>query len=411
MKTDSSFARHFKMERRSPARGTPGNGSEASPSTSQVDTEDIEAAWSRKRAALAAARRGNALGELEARLERLVEGAHRANQRGDARLEALLHDLKLAEREDDPRGEEKDTPPRASPSPPRERQGARPRPFGGGVYSSDEESDAGSDASSSSGASALDRLDRRARAIEDAPDGLSASRAAAVLAALGRARSEMDEERASRDAMFRELAAARALVGDAATNARALANLRAEVDDARRNEAAALELAGRREAELKRTRARGGGSGDGGSELDAERARRAESERALAETRRECARAYERASISEKEATEATHEARSAQRELADVRAALRDATAARDRAEKEARERREEAAAAAAEAGASSRRAETREDTVRALRRRCEDQERELGALRKYVRAQREDVEAAARAILGIERARAGLK
>ena len=106
-----------------------------------------------------------------------------------------------------------------------------------------------------------------------------------------------------------------------------------------------------------------------------------------------------------------THEARSAQRELADVRAALRDATAARDRAEKEARERREEAAAAAAEAGASSRRAETREDTVRALRRRCEDQERELGALRKYVRAQREDVEAAARAILGIERARAGLK
>ena len=210
MKTDSSFARHFKMERRSPARGTPGNGSEASPSTSQVDTEDIEAAWSRKRAALAAARRGNALGELEARLERLVEGAHRANQRGDARLEALLHDLKLAEREDDPRGEEKDTPPRASPSPPRERQGARPRPFGGGVYSSDEESDAGSDASSSSGASALDRLDRRARAIEDAPDGLSASRAAAVLAALGRARSEMDDERASRDAMFLELAAARA---------------------------------------------------------------------------------------------------------------------------------------------------------------------------------------------------------
>ena len=375
------------------ARGASSGTAKRDPTPKQHDDDDdVESRWSAKRAALAAERRERRLATLETRLLELSEGAEKADDRAGRRLRALLVDLKLAEAEDNERGAPEYTnDARATASSDIEpTRKAKPSPFGGIVRGSD----VYATSSSEDEASEDEAFDRGAKSLVNSAT-LSAARAEAVHAALGRTRAELEEDRVDRQVAARAVADAMAATREAASAEKDARRLRQALDVARREHVEASSRASRAEAEASTLRFALRGGGGRSSEEDAEEARRA-SEQA----REECARAYARAAAAEQELVSATSGARRAERER-DALERAKDAT--------EDRRARAEAAAATAQAEARrlradlesvARRFESRESKTKALEKRCEAQDAELAELRATLRAQREDIATAMRLV-----------
>lgn len=375
------------------ARGASSGTAKRDPTPKQHDDDDdVESRWSAKRAALAAERRERRLATLETRLLELSEGAEKADDRAGRRLRALLVDLKLAEAEDNERGAPEYTnDARATASSDIEpTRKAKPSPFGGIVRGSD----VYATSSSEDEASEDEAFDRGAKSLVNSAT-LSAARAEAVHAALGRTRAELEEDRVDRQVAARAVADAMAATREAASAEKDARRLRQALDVARREHVEASSRASRAEAEASTLRFALRGGGGRSSEEDAEEARRA-SEQA----REECARAYARAAAAEQELVSATSGARRAERER-DALERAKDAT--------EDRRARAEAAAATAQAEARrlradlesvARRFESRESKTKALEKRCAAQDAELAELRATLRAQREDIATAMRLV-----------
>lgn len=379
------------------ARGASSGTAKRDPTPKQHgDDDDVESRWSAKRAALAAERRERRLATLETRLLELSEGAEKADDRAGRRLRALLVDLKLAEAEDNEHGAPEHTNDvRATASSDIEpTRKAKPSPFGGIVRGSDVYATSSSEDEASDSDEGLGSFDRGAKSLMHSAT-LSAARAEAVHAALGRTRAELEEDRVDRQVAARAVADAMAATREAASAEADARRLRQALDVARREHVEASSRASRAEAEASTLRFALRGGGGRNSEEDAEEARRA-SEQA----REECARAYARAAAAEQELVSATSGARRAERER-DALERAKDAT--------EDRRARAEAAAATAQAEARrlradlesvARRFESRESKTKALEKRCAAQDAELAELRALLRAQREDIATAMRLV-----------
>jgi hypothetical protein len=379
------------------ARGASSGTAKRDPTPKQHDDDDdVESRWSAKRAALAAERRERRLATLETRLLELSEGAEKADDRAGRRLRALLVDLKLAEAEDNERGAPEYTnDARATASSDIEpTRKAKPSPFGGIVRGSDVYATSSSEDEASDSDEGLGSFDRGAKSLVNSAT-LSAARAEAVHAALGRTRAELEEDRVDRQVAARAVADAMAATREAASAEKDARRLRQALDVARREHVEASSRASRAEAEASTLRFALRGGGGRSSEEDAEEARRAS-----AQAREECARAYARAAAAEQELVSATSGARRAERER-DALERAKDAT--------EDRRARAEAAVATAQAEARrlradlesvARRFESRETKTKALEKRCEAQDAELAELRATLRAQREDIATAMRLV-----------
>ena len=381
------------------ARGASSGTAKRDPTPKQHDDDDdVESRWSAKRAALAAERRERRLATLETRLLELSEGAEKADDRAGRRLRALLVDLKLAEAEDNERGAPEytnDAQLRQTSSDIEPTRKAKPSPFGGIVRGSDVyATSSSSEDEASDSDEGLGSFDRGAKSLVNSAT-LSAARAEAVHAALGRTRAELEEDRVDRQVAARAVADAMAATREAASAEKDARRLRQALDVARREHVEASSRASRAEAEASTLRFALRGGGGRSSEEDAEEARRA-SEQA----REECARAYARAAAAEQELVSATSVARRAERER-DALERAKDAT--------EDRRARAEAAAATAQAEARrlradlesvARRFESRETKTKALEKRCAAQDAELAELRATLRAQREDIATAMRLV-----------
>ena len=380
------------------ARGASSGTAKRDPTPKQHDDDDdVESRWSAKRAALAAERRERRLATLETRLLELSEGAEKADDRAGRRLRALLVDLKLAEAEDNERGAPEyanDAQLRQTSSDIEPTRKAKPSPFGGIVRGSDVYATSSSEDEASDSDEGLGSFDRGAKSLVNSAT-LSAARAEAVHAALGRTRAELEEDRVDRQVAARAVADAMAATREAASAEKDARRLRQALDVARREHVEASSRASRAEAEASTLRFALRGGGGRSSEEDAEEARRA-SEQA----REECARAYARAAAAEQELVSATSGARRAERER-DALERAKDAT--------EDRRARAEAAAATAQAEARrlradlesvARRFESRESKTKALEKRCAAQDAELAELRATLRAQREDIATAMRLV-----------
>ena len=378
------------------ARGASSGTAKRDPTPKQHDDDDdVESRWSAKRAALAGERRERRLATLETRLLELSEGAEKADDRAGRRLRALLVDLKLAEAEDNERGAPEytnDAQLRQTSSDIEPTRKAKPSPFGGIVRGSDVYATSSSEDDSED--EGLGSFDRGAKSLVNSAT-LSAARAEAVHAALGRTRAELEEDRVDRQVAARAVADAMAATREAASAEKDARRLRQALDVARREHVEASSRASRAEAEASTLRFALRGGGGRSSEEDAEEARRA-SEQA----REECARAYARAAAAEQELVSATSGARRAERER-DALERAKDAT--------EDRRARAEAAAATAQAEARrlradlesvARRFESRESKTKALEKRCAAQDAELAELRATLRAQREDIATAMRLV-----------
>ena len=273
------------------ARGASSGTAKRDPTPKQHgDDDDVESRWSAKRAALAAERRERRLATLETRLLELSEGAEKADDRAGRRLRALLVDLKLAEAEDNERGAPEYTnDARATASSDIEpTRKAKPSPFGGIVRGSDVYATSSSEDEASDSDEGLASFDRGAKSLMHSAT-LSAARAEAVHAALGRTRAELEEDRVDRQVAARAVADAMAATREAASAEADARRLRQALDVARREHVEASSRASRAEAEASTLRfALRGGKGRS-SEEDAEEARRA-SEQA----REECARVRSR---------------------------------------------------------------------------------------------------------------------
>ena len=366
------------------------------PNKQEGADDDVESRWSAKRAALAAERRERRLATLETRLMELSEGAEKADDRAGRRLRALLVDLKLAEAEDterDAHDEDTETARATGSSDVEPTSKGKRSPFGGIVRGSDVYATS-SDEDESDSDEELASFDRGVKSLSNSAT-LSAARAEAVHAALGRARAELEEDRVDRQVAARAVADAMAATREAASAETDARRLRESLDVARREQAEASSRAKQAEAEASTLRFALRGGGGRSSEDDAEEMRRAS-----AEAREECARAYSRAAAAEQELVAATSSARRAERER-DALERAKDAT--------EDRRARAEAAAATAQAEARrlradlesvARRFESRESKTKALEKRCAAQDAELAELRALLRAQREDIATAMRLV-----------
>ena len=361
------------------------------PKRSPTKTDrDVEPLWSQTRGGMRAGgrtdRRKN-LSSLRQRLDSIEDAS-----RGDTRLNALLRRLELAEEHSEMNGR---------------RPEDQTRPFGGRVRSgsrssSDEDRESTELTSDESDSSSPNHSPPRRRTTstgkapgkEKAADLLSASRARGMEASLRRLRAELDQERKNGERMRTELSELRSAQRkvSARGGAAQLASVREsegmkrvqnELDDVRR----ALVAERKKNAAPK---VNSGATAVGvrvRRELDAERKARLTAERALRETRAECARAWEQVKSAEEDAARAAETSRKRGEEKSSLERELEIAYERCSRAESLGRDLRREGAALASDAEVVSRANEALDERCTTLNARMEAMERELEELRPLER------------------------
>ena len=361
------------------------------PKRSPTKTDrDVEPLWSQTRGGMRAGgrtdRRKN-LSSLRQRLDSIEDAS-----RGDTRLNALLRRLELAEEHSEMNGR---------------RPEDQTRPFGGRVRSgsrssSDEDRESTELTSDESDSSSPNHSPPRRRTTstgkapgkEKAADILSASRARGMEASLRRLRAELDQERKNGERMRTELLELRSAQRkvSARGGAAQLASVREsegmkrvqnELDDVRR----ALVAERKKNAAPK---VNSGATAVGvrvRRELDAERKARLTAERALRETRAECARAWEQVKSAEEDAARAAETSRKRGEEKSSLERELEIAYERCSRAESLGRDLRREGAALASDAEVVSRANEALDERCTTLNARMEAMERELEELRPLER------------------------
>ena len=361
------------------------------PKRSPTKTDrDVEPLWSQTRGGMRAGgrtqRRKN-LSSLRQRLDSIEDAS-----RGDTRLNALLRRLELAEEHSEMNGR---------------RPEDQTRPFGGRVRSgsrssSDEDRESTELTSDESDSSSPNHPPPRRRTTsagkapgkEKAADLLSASRARGMEASLRRLRAELDQERKNGERMRTELSELRSAQRkvSARGGAAQLASVREsegmkrvqnELDDVRR----ALVAERKKNAAPK---VNSGATAVGvrvRRELDAERKARLTAERALRETRAECARAWEQVKSAEEDAARAAETSRKRGEEKSSLERELEIAYERCSRAESLGRDLRREGAALASDAEVVSRANEALDERCTTLNARMEAMERELEELRPLER------------------------
>ncbi len=327
------------------------------------------------------------LSSLRQRLESIEDAS-----KGDSRLNALLRRLELAEENTEMNGR---------------RPEDKTRPFGGRVRrgsrsSSDEDRESTeltSDESDSSTPTPSPPRRRTASAVkvpgkENISELLSASRARGMEASLRRLRAELDQERKNGERMRAELVELRSAQRKASARGGA-----AQLASARESEGMRRlqnELDGVKRALVTERKRNAVPKVDTGAtaagvrirrELDAERKARLTAERALRETRAECARAWEQVKSAEEDAARAAATARKRGEEKSSLERELEIAYERCSRAESLGRDLRREGAALASDAEVVSRANEALDERCATLKSRMEEMERELEELRPLER------------------------
>ena len=362
------------------------------PKRSHAKTDrDVESLLSQARGGMRAGgrtERQKNLSSLRQRLESIEDAS-----KGDSRLNALLRRLELAEDNTEMNGRRPDD---------------KTRPFGGRVRrgsrsSSDEDRESTeltSDESDSSTPTPSPPRRRPASAVkvpgkEHASELLSASRARGMEASLRRLRAELDQERKNGERMREELVELRSAQRKASARGGAaqLAQARESEGDLRRLRD---ELDGVKRALVTERKRNAAPKVDSGAtavgvrirrELDAERKARLTAERALRETRAECARAWEQVKSAEEDAARAAATARKRGEEKSSLERELEIAYERCSRAESLGRDLRREGAALASDAEVVSRANEALDERCATLNSRVEEMERELEELRPLER------------------------
>ena len=361
------------------------------PKRSHAKTDrDVESLLSQARGGMRAGgrtERQKILSSLRQRLESIEDAS-----KGDSRLNALLRRLELAEENTEMNGR---------------RPEDKTRPFGGRVRrgsrsSSDEDRESTeltSDESDSSTPTPSPPRRRPASAVkvpgkENASELLSASRARGMEASLRRLRAELDQERKNGERMRAELVELRSAQRKASARGGA-----AKLASARESEGMRRlqnELDGVKRALVTERKRNAAPKVDTGAtavgvrirrELDAERKARLTAERALRETRAECARAWEQVKSAEEDAARAAATARKRGEEKSSLERELEIAYERCSRAESLGRDLRREGAALASDAEAVSRANEALDERCATLNSRVEEMERELEELRPLER------------------------
>ena len=361
------------------------------PKRSHAKTDrDVESLLSQARGGMRAGgrtERQKNLSSLRQRLESIEDAS-----KGDSRLNALLRRLELAEENTEMNGRRPDD---------------KTRPFGGRVRrgsrsSSDEDRESTeltSDESDSSTPTPSPPRRRPASAVkvpgkENASELLSASRARGMEASLRRLRAELDQERKNGERMRAELVELRSAQRKASARGGA-----AQLASARESEGMRRlqnELDGVKRALVTERKRNAAPKVDTGAtavgvrirrELDAERKARLTAERALRETRAECARAWEQVKSAEEDAARAAATARNRGEEKSSLERELEIAYERCSRAESLGRDLRREGAALASDAEVVSRANEALDDRCATLNSRMEEMERELEELRPLER------------------------
>ena len=361
------------------------------PKRSHAKTDrDVESLLSQARGGMRAGgrtERQKNLSSLRQRLESIEDAS-----KGDSRLNALLRRLELAEENTEMNGRRPDD---------------KTRPFGGRVRrgsrsSSDEDRESTeltSDESDSSTPTPSPPRRRPASAVkvpgkENASDLLSASRARGMEASLRRLRAELDQERKNGERMRAELVELRSAQRKASARGGA-----AQLASARESEGMRRlqdELDGVKRALVTERKRNAAPKVDTGAtavgvrirrELDAERKARLTAERALRETRAECARAWEQVKSAEEDAARAAATARKRGEEKSSLERELEIAYERCSRAESLGRDLRREGAALASDAEVVSRANEALDERCATLNSRVEEMERELEELRPLER------------------------
>ena len=361
------------------------------PKRSHAKTDrDVESLLSQARGGMRAGgrtERQKNLSSLRQRLESIEDAS-----KGDSRLNALLRRLELAEENTEMNGR---------------RPEDKTRPFGGRVRrgsrsSSDEDRESTeltSDESDSSTPTPSPPRRRPASAVkvpgkENASELLSASRARGMEASLRRLRAELDQERKNGERMRAELVELRSAQRKASARGGA-----AQLASARESEGMRRlqnELDGVKRALVTERKRNAAPKVDTGAtavgvrirrELDAERKARLTAERALRETRAECARAWEQVKSAEEDAARAAATARKRGEEKSSLERELEIAYERCSRAESLGRDLRREGAALASDAEVVSRANEALDERCATLNSRMEEMERELEELRPLER------------------------
>lgn len=361
------------------------------PKRSHAKTDrDVESLLSQARGGMRAGgrtERQKNLSSLRQRLESIEDAS-----KGDSRLNALLRRLELAEENTEMNGRRPDD---------------KTRPFGGRVRrgsrsSSDEDRESTeltSDESDSSTPTPSPPRRRPASAVkvpgkENASELLSASRARGMEASLRRLRAELDQERKNGERMRAELVELRSAQRKASARGGA-----AQLASARESEGMRRlqnELDGVKRALVTERKRNAAPKVDTGAtavgvrirrELDAERKARLTAERALRETRAECARAWEQVKSAEEDAARAAATARKRGEEKSSLERELEIAYERCSRAESLGRDLRREGAALASDAEVVSRANEALDERCATLNSRVEEMERELEELRPLER------------------------
>lgn len=361
------------------------------PKRSHAKTDrDVESLLSQARGGMRAGgrtERQKNLSSLRQRLESIEDAS-----KGDSRLNALLRRLELAEENTEMNGR---------------RPEDKTRPFGGRVRrgsrsSSDEDRESTeltSDESDSSTPTPSPPRRRPASAVkvpgkENASELLSASRARGMEASLRRLRAELDQERKNGERMRAELVELRSAQRKASARGGA-----AQLASARESEGMRRlqnELDGVKRALVTERKRNAAPKVDTGAtavgvrirrELDAERKARLTAERALRETRAECARAWEQVKSAEEDAARAAATARKRGEEKSSLERELEIAYERCSRAESLGRDLRREGAALASDAEVVSRANEALDERCATLNSRVEEMERELEELRPLER------------------------
>lgn len=361
------------------------------PKRSHAKTDrDVESLLSQARGGMRAGgrtERQKNLSSLRQRLESIEDAS-----KGDSRLNALLRRLELAEENTEMNGRRPDD---------------KTRPFGGRVRrgsrsSSDEDRESTeltSDESDSSTPTPSPPRRRPASAVkvpgkENASELLSASRARGMEASLRRLRAELDQERKKGERMRAELVELRSAQRKASARGGA-----AQLASARESEGMRRlqnELDGVKRALVTERKRNAAPKVDTGAtavgvrirrELDAERKARLTAERALRETRAECARAWEQVKSAEEDAARAAATARKRGEEKSSLERELEIAYERCSRAESLGRDLRREGAALASDAEVVSRANEALDERCATLNSRVEEMERELEELRPLER------------------------
>ena len=361
------------------------------PKRSHAKTDrDVESLLSQARGGMRAGgrtERQKNLSSLRQRLESIEDAS-----KGDSRLNALLRRLELAEENTEMNGR---------------RPEDKTRPFGGRVRrgsrsSSDEDRESTeltSDESDSSTPTPSPPRRRTASAVkvpgkENVSELLSASRARGMEASLRRLRAELDQERKNGERMRAELVELRSAQRKASARGGA-----AQLASARESEGMRRlqnELDGVKRALVTERKRNAAPKVDTGAtaagvrirrELDTERKARLTAERALRETRAECARAWEQVKSAEEDAARAAATARKRGEEKSSLERELEIAYERCSRAESLGRDLRREGAALASDAEVVSRANEALDDRCATLNSRMEEMERELEELRPLER------------------------